>query len=54
MEAALGERLGEATLEEMEAIWRDVRISSRLFRAKGAIQNLLGRGVRVASAMTGR
>jgi len=32
-----------------EAIWRDVRISSRVFHAKGAIQNLFGRGLRVAS-----
>lgn len=27
-----------------EAIWRDVRIVSRVFRAKGAVQNWLGRG----------
>lgn len=29
-----------------EAIWRDVRVASRIFRAKGAVQNWLGRGLK--------
>jgi len=33
-----------------EAIWRDVRVASRIFRARGAVQNLLGRGLKHATA----
>lgn len=29
-----------------EAIWRDVRVASRIFHAKGTVQNWLGRGLK--------
>lgn len=33
-----------------EAIWRDVRVASRLFRMRAALQNLLGRGLKGLAA----
>ncbi len=33
-----------------EAIWRDVRVMSRVFRLRGTIQNYFGRGLRAALA----